>query len=597
MSYEVFALKYRPQRFDDVVGQDSVAETLARAVGEERVAHAFLFCGSRGVGKTSMARILAKSLNCPSRMEGSSEPCCNCEVCRSIAVGEDIDVIEIDGASNRGIENIRDIRENVGYLPSRSPFKIYIIDEVHMLTIQAFNALLKVLEEPPPHVKFIFATTDPNNLPDTILSRCQRHEFRRIDVNDIVKRLGHICERESVTADEDVLLAIARRAEGGMRDSVSMLDQVISYAGSTIALADLQMAVGVLPRQHLERLINAVADGRTEEVLASISDAYESGFDPQELLIQTTACLREFMVFQATGEANIEEHTSFFDALSPRMSVDRTLYILKLFLNVRGDIKLAGCERIQLEVTALKAARSQQLDSLEKLMKRVERLAKEGLRVPVAPKATECVTPAPAPKPGQEKTQSAVSPASKPSPDSAPRPGPSPPPQASPAQEPPTAQPPQSGFHTSASASAGTETEMVAASPISDESVVTLEQVRQGWSQVVESLDSTAGPVPAALEVARPAELKQGRLALQLPSDQRFALDQLQSPAGKIVVQQALTRVFGTKLDVTISLAAASAASVATARADLYEDTAVQKLLEHFDGSIANVEKSDGEGV
>ena len=171
MSYEVFALKYRPQRFDDVVGQDSVAGTLARAVAEERVAHAFLFCGSRGVGKTSMARILAKSLNCPSKSDGSSEPCCSCEICQNISIGEDIDVIEIDGASNRGIENIRDIRENVGYVPSRSPFKIYIIDEVHMLTIQAFNALLKVLEEPPAHVKFIFATTDPNNLPDTILSR------------------------------------------------------------------------------------------------------------------------------------------------------------------------------------------------------------------------------------------------------------------------------------------------------------------------------------------------------------------------------------------------------------------------------------------
>ena len=582
MSYEVFALKYRPQRFDDVVGQDTVAETLARAVAEERVAHAFLFCGSRGVGKTSMARILSKSLNCPAKSDGSSEPCCVCEICRGISVGEDIDVIEIDGASNRGIENIRDIRENVGYVASRSPFKIYIIDEVHMLTIQAFNALLKVLEEPPAHVKFIFATTDPNNLPDTILSRCQRHEFRRIDEDDIVKRLATICECEGVTAGADVLQAIAQRAEGGMRDSVSMLDQVISYAGTTVELSDLQLAVGVLPRQHLERFVNAMADGDTSEVLTSISDAYEGGFDPQELLIQTTKCLRDFMVFQAAEGRSAQDDDGFFTALNQRMPLDRTMYVLKLFLNVRGDIKLTGCERVQLELSALKAARSHQLDSIETLMKRVEALAKGGPIV--VPSSSGEPAGAPASQPTPEPKKAAA-------------------PRSAPAQENPSPSPGSGGM---SDGPAAMETAMerepaptrkspaISLAKEAPTAMPSLEEARRGWSSVVEALDTASGPLPAALESARPMTLESGRLHLTLPGDQRFALDHLQSRNGMQSVEAAVTRTFGVKLDLSYSLDADTVDRSRSATQDIYENSAVQKLLEHFEGSILNVESSNG---
>src|SRR5688572_22867795 len=223
VAYQPFALKYRPKTFGDVVGQEHVATTLKNALREGRVANAFLFTGSRGVGKTSMARILAKALNCPNVAE--AEPCNACEVCAAVSIGEDIDVLEIDGASNRGIDEIRQIRDNVQYLPARSRHKIYIIDEVHMLTAAAFNALLKTLEEPPSHVKFIMATTEFQDVPETIVSRCQRFDFRRITVDDLVRRLRQICQAEGIEAEEAALSAIAEKSEGGLRDSISLLDQ------------------------------------------------------------------------------------------------------------------------------------------------------------------------------------------------------------------------------------------------------------------------------------------------------------------------------------------------------------------------------------
>ena len=233
MAYEVLARKWRPQQFDDVVGQEHVTQTLKNAITSERVAHAYLFVGPRGVGKTSTARIFAKALNC--EKGPTATPCDKCDSCREITAGNSLDVLEIDAASNTGVDNVRDLRENVRYAPARGPFKIYIIDEVHMLSVAAFNALLKTLEEPPAHVKFIFATTEPQKVPATILSRCQRFDLRRISMSDIVERLSEIAEAEKIEIDEDALLAIARGAEGGLRDAESALDQFIAFRGKTSA--------------------------------------------------------------------------------------------------------------------------------------------------------------------------------------------------------------------------------------------------------------------------------------------------------------------------------------------------------------------------
>ena len=226
--YTVLARKYRSQTFDDVVGQDPIAQTLKNAIKTGRVAHAYLFTGTRGVGKTTMARILAKSLNCLAADAPTTQPCCKCESCVAINAGDDIDVIEIDGASNRGIDNIRELRQNVIYRPARCRFKIYIIDEVHMLTTESFNALLKTLEEPPSHVKFIFATTEPNKVILTIQSRCQRFDFNNITAPKIAGQLKSILKQEKIKYEEDLVLPLAKMANGSMRDALSLLDRLIS---------------------------------------------------------------------------------------------------------------------------------------------------------------------------------------------------------------------------------------------------------------------------------------------------------------------------------------------------------------------------------
>ncbi|MFN3466484.1 MAG: DNA polymerase III subunit gamma/tau, partial [Candidatus Brocadiales bacterium] len=255
MTYTVFARKYRPKTFEAVVGQEATVTTLRNALQQGRVAHAYLFTGPRGVGKTSVARILAKCLNC--QKGPTDSPCDECDSCRCISEGRDLDVIEIDGASNRGIDEVRALRENVKYLPSRSRHKIYIIDEAHMLTREAFNALLKTLEEPPSHVKFFLATTAPSKLPETILSRCQRFDFKNISLEDIVNRLKQIAEEVGIQAEEEALRAIARYARGGLRDAQSLLDQLWAFSEGKVTVADVQGLLGAVPEEKVTALVES----------------------------------------------------------------------------------------------------------------------------------------------------------------------------------------------------------------------------------------------------------------------------------------------------------------------------------------------------
>src|SRR5438034_3927095 len=254
-AYTVVARRYRPQSFEQLVGQEAIAQTLANAIQSNRVAHAYLFTGARGVGKTSTARILAKCLNC---VKGPTiTPCDECDLCRSIAAGEDMDVLEIDGASNRGIDEVREIRQNVQYRPSRARYKIYIIDEVHMLTPPAFNALLKTLEEPPPHVKFIFATTEANKIPVTILSRCQRFDFGGISMPRIVERLRQIVASEGMQADDAALELVARRAGGSMRDAQSLLDQLLAFSAQRLTIDTVHQLLGTANEDRVASLAAA----------------------------------------------------------------------------------------------------------------------------------------------------------------------------------------------------------------------------------------------------------------------------------------------------------------------------------------------------
>ncbi len=297
MEYTVLARRFRPQAFAEVVGQQNVAQALRNAISAERVAHAYLFTGARGVGKTSMARILAKSLNCPNAVEGN--PCNTCDVCEAISAGRDLDVLEIDGASNRGIDEIRSLRANVGVRSMRSKYKIYIVDEVHMLTKEAFNALLKTLEEPPPNVKFIFCTTDPQKLPDTILSRCQRFDFGTIATPSIIQRLKEIATAEGVEVEPAALELVARRAAGSMRDSQSLFDQLLAFGGKQVTATSVHGLLGTAPDERLVELSEALIDRRRDLVLSRLDDALKGGVQISELTEQLVALLRDLMVLAA----------------------------------------------------------------------------------------------------------------------------------------------------------------------------------------------------------------------------------------------------------------------------------------------------------
>jgi DNA polymerase-3 subunit gamma/tau len=293
-SYTVLARRFRPQGFADVVGQEHVAQALRNAILANRVAHAYLFTGARGVGKTSTARILAKALNCPKSVDAN--PCNDCEICDGIAAGNDVDVLEIDGASNRGIDDIRQLRANVNVKSMRTQYKLYIIDEVHMLTKEAFNALLKTLEEPPPNVKFVFCTTEPNKVPDTILSRCQRFDFGTIETSTIKVRLAHIAEAEGVEVDDEALELVARRAAGSMRDSQSIFDQLLAFGEENISAVDVHRLLGTASDDRLIDIGQALVDRDKAKAIDSFHAALDGGVQLGELTDQLLFYLRDLMI-------------------------------------------------------------------------------------------------------------------------------------------------------------------------------------------------------------------------------------------------------------------------------------------------------------
>jgi len=298
LSYTVFALKWRPQNFDDIIGQNHVVSTLKSAIAKNRLAHAYLFAGPRGIGKTSTARILAKALNCK---EGPTiTPCQKCVLCKEISSGRSFDVIEIDGASNRGIDEIRNLRENVKFAPTQGKFKVYIIDEVHMLTTEAFNALLKTLEEPPEFVKFIFATTQPHKVIPTILSRCQRFDFRRIPVMEMITQLELITRKENISVDKEVLSAIAKSSDGSLRDAESILDQLASFSNDKISLKDVVSVLGLVQQDALFEITEKIIQKDTKGTLRLLNNLIDEGKDVSVLLTNFIEHFRNLMIAKVT---------------------------------------------------------------------------------------------------------------------------------------------------------------------------------------------------------------------------------------------------------------------------------------------------------
>src|SRR4051794_20693240 len=304
MAYTVLARRYRSATFDDVIGQEHVAQTLKRAIESGRIAHAYLFCGTRGTGKTSMARILAKALNCESSKQPTTTPCNKCESCLAIARGDDIDVIEIDAASNTGVDNVREIIENSQYRPARSRFKVYIIDEAHMLSKAAFNALLKTLEEPPSHVKFILATTEPEKLLPTILSRCQRYDFRNIPTREIADHLNDVAKQEKIKADEDALLLVAKAGAGSMRDALSLLDRLLSIGEKHLTIEMIEQMLGMPKTQVIFDLASAIGAGDVKKTLQIAGKLIADGLSADALVASLVDHLRNLMILRAVGSGS-----------------------------------------------------------------------------------------------------------------------------------------------------------------------------------------------------------------------------------------------------------------------------------------------------
>ncbi len=358
MSYLVFARKYRPQNFTEVIGQEHISELLKKTIEANRIAQAYLFCGPRGIGKTSCARILAKCLNC---VKGPTvKPCGECSNCKEITNATSFDVLEIDGASNRGIDDIRALRENVKFAPATGKYKIYIIDEVHMVTQEAFNALLKTLEEPPPHVKFIFATTAPQKVPATIISRCQRFDFKRISVKTIVELLADICHKEKLHVEEDALFAIAKAAQGSFRDALSVLDQLSALGEKNVVAKDVYSMLGLVEVEYLFKLVDALGKKECAQALDVLEKIIDQGKDTKQLTMDVTEHFRNLMIVKIGGPAlgKMVEATA---AIKDRLSVQAQLFTVKdilraidIFMGAQDTARITEQERLPLELACAK---------------------------------------------------------------------------------------------------------------------------------------------------------------------------------------------------------------------------------------------------
>lgn len=405
--YVAIARKWRPQTFDEVVGQDHITRTLKNALQSGRIHHAFLFIGSRGIGKTTTARILAKALNCTATDAPSVTPCGECENCVSIAQGSNIDVIEIDGASNNSVEDVREIRETIRMVPTSSRYKIYIIDEVHQLSLAAFNALLKTLEEPPQHAIFVLATTEAHKIPATVISRCQRYDFRRVTIHNLVELLRAIVAKEGLTATDDALYAIARVAEGGVRDAESILDKLITYSETTISFEDVFDVLGLVPTKAFHDICDAMLKGDIATQLEIVEEVAATGKDLSQFVEDLLRYFRNLLVYRTAGarESLLRLPEAELEAVRQRAALFPTVKLIRLiesFSDLCNNFDSQLAQRTALEAMLIRSTKVDVDISLDSVMEKLVRLGAGGILPPNAAAAPTPIAPI-APSPSVER--------------------------------------------------------------------------------------------------------------------------------------------------------------------------------------------------
>ncbi|MBI4708072.1 MAG: DNA polymerase III subunit gamma/tau [Candidatus Omnitrophica bacterium] len=509
MSYTVFALKWRPKNFDEVVGQIHVTGVLKNAIQKNRLAHAYLFAGPRGVGKTSCARILAKSLNCKDGL--LANPCQQCASCKEISEGRSLDVIEIDGASNRGIDEIRVLRENVKFAPTSGKFKIYIIDEVHMLTTEAFNALLKTLEEPPEFVKFIFATTNPNKVLPTILSRCQRFDFRRITAREIASQLERIVTAEKINVDKEVLFAIAKSSDGSLRDAESVLDQLVSFSQQKISLKDVISVLGLVEQEVLFEITERIIKHDPQAALALLNKLIDEGKDINVFLTNLIEHFRNLMIAKVSkADAKLidlpEDICVKLLEQSRALSLDEIFSAFNILANTQDMARRFDSLRIGLEVNLVRLS--------------CEKKPQANIAAPVLQKNTERPMQPPAEKSEKQHIdkRNVVLP-----------------------QKESTAIKPRKD------------------APIEDSAAdadvnITLEEIRAGWKSIVSGLSTIKMSVATYLDEGQPMKLKGATLTVSFPMNCSLHKEALESKDNRAIIEKALFDILKSRLRVNFNL-------------------------------------------
>jgi DNA polymerase-3 subunit gamma/tau len=567
MSYLVFARKWRPQTFDELIGQEHVSQTLSNAIRSNRVAHAFLFTGVRGVGKTTAARILAKALNC--EQGPTPTPCNTCTNCQEITAGNSVDVLEIDGASNTGVDDVREIIENVRYQPAKCRFKIYIIDEVHMLSTSAFNALLKTLEEPPSHVKFIFATTDPHKVPHTIHSRCQRYDFKRISFRLIADRLAHIARSEGIEVSERALFLIAREGEGSMRDAQSLFDQLIAFAGKTVRDEDVVTALGLADRKVLYAVGDAIVTRNPARALELLNDLYQYGYDMRRFARELLEHFRNLSVVRLVPAGDLlpdipgEERTEI-SRQAQQMNTEDLDRCFRLLLATEVEVARAPFPKLVMEMALIKLATLTPVIAVEEVLDRLDELQRRFGSAATGSVATGS---------GAAETTRATTPSTAPRRAANVRP---------PATAPASAAPPAPGA--GGRAASGTATSGTATSGHS-------------WEAFLGFVGTQKVALATYLRASQPAAVDGTVLALRVPAGHYH--DYLAQRDHTQLVEELAQQYFGRPLRVTVETAsAAGRAAEATAEpagnaAELHSaalgDPVVRAAVEIFGGEVQEV--------